>query len=101
MALDCTAARCRSLAKTGEVIRAGAKKAVERAAAGDFSPLTFDAPLLPGITCASYGLANKLGGVPGADRLDRPGVKFCSESSKSVTGPDNLYASGFEIGGEA
>jgi D-amino peptidase len=79
-ALDRTAARCLSLQKTGKLIRAGAKRAVERAAAGEFRPWTIEPPLLLEITCPDYGLANKLSGVPGAERLDRRVVGFRAES---------------------
>ncbi|HEX4011631.1 MAG TPA: M55 family metallopeptidase [Solirubrobacteraceae bacterium] len=79
-ALDRTAARCLTLPKTAELIRAGAKRAVERAAAGEFSPWTFEPPLLLSITCANYGLANKLAGMPGSERLDRRVVGFRTDS---------------------
>lgn len=79
-ALDRTAARCLSLQKTGELIRAGARRAVERATAGAFHPWTIDPPLVLEVTCANYGLANKLSGVPGAERLDNRVVGFSAAS---------------------
>jgi D-amino peptidase len=79
-ALDRTAARCLSLAKTGELIREGAKRAVERAQAGELSPWTFEPPLTLEITCANYGLANKLSGVPSAQRLANRVVGISSDS---------------------
>jgi D-amino peptidase len=79
-AVDRTAARCLPLAKTGELIRAGAQKAVERCSAGELKPWTFEPPLLLEITCANYGLANKLSGMPGTERLDRRVVGFRTDS---------------------
>jgi D-amino peptidase len=79
-ALDRTAARCLTLAKTGAMIRDAARRAVERGKAREFAPWTFEPPLRLEITCANYGLANKLSGVPGAERVDRRIVGFSSNS---------------------
>jgi D-amino peptidase len=83
-AIDRTAARCLSLEKTGPLIRAGARRALERMAAGELTPWTFDPPLNLEITCANYGLANKLSGVPGAERVDRRVVGFRSDSYQKL-----------------
>lgn len=79
-ALDRTAARCLSLEKTGKLIRAGAKRALERAAEKEFKPWTFEAPYTLEITCSNFGLANKLTGVPGAFRVDRRVIGFTADS---------------------
>jgi D-amino peptidase len=68
-ALDRTAARLIAMAKTGPAIRAGAQRACERARQGDLKPWTFDLPVTLEVTVANFGLANRLGDVPGATRL--------------------------------
>lgn len=79
-ALDRYAARCLPLAKTGEMIRAAARRACERARNGEFKPWTIDPPLTLEIVCSNYGLANKLAAVPKAERVDRRVVGFRSDS---------------------
>jgi D-amino peptidase len=68
-ALDRTAARLISMAKTGPAIREAARRACERARRGEFKPWTFDLPVTLEVTVANFGLANRLGDVPGAERL--------------------------------
>jgi hypothetical protein len=43
---------------------------VERAAAGAFTPFTFEPPITIQITCGDFGVTNRLQRVPGTQRLD-------------------------------
>jgi D-amino peptidase len=83
-AVDRTAARLLPLSRTGPAIREGAKRACDRAAAGDFTPYRLDPPITLEVTCANYGMANKLAAVPQAERVSNRVVGFRSESFTAV-----------------
>lgn len=79
-AIDRTAARCLPLAKTGVLLRDGARRAVERASNGEFSPWTFAPPITLEVTVGDFGAANRLNTIPGTVRLDSRVVAFTSDS---------------------
>jgi D-amino peptidase len=83
-AIDRTAARCLPLKTTAALIHDGAERAVRRAAAGEFEPWTFEPPITLQVTCGNFGLAGKLGLMPGSERLDSRVVAYRSDSYLDV-----------------
>lgn len=83
-AVDRTAARLISMAKTGPAIRAAAQRSCERAARGEFQPWTFELPVRLEVTVSNFGLANKLSDVPGAERVAHRVVGYQAESFTDV-----------------
>lgn len=83
-AIGRTAARCLSLSKTGHLIEAASKRAVERRKQGEFTPWTFKPPLTLEIICGHSGVADKLAFCPGATRIGERQVALETDSYQAL-----------------
>jgi D-amino peptidase len=79
-AIDRMAARCLSLPRSTALIREASRRAVERAANGEFTPWTFEPPITMVLTAGDYGAATRFATVPGTERVDNRVVSFTSDS---------------------
>jgi D-amino peptidase len=65
--------------KAAELVRNGARTAVERAGKGDLKPLVLAAPIRVGLEFAHSGQADYAAIIPGFDRVDDRGVRYEAE----------------------